>query len=164
MVLRRAGIALAVLLLAGLLFALGPPHVTWLNAGLRIEHPWRQGAFALASAAGAATLAALLRPRWLRAVAGLLAAATAALGVSLLVYRVDVAGEGLTERRLRGTVRLAWADVVSVENRPEVLAVVGPSDRRVQIDVGRLTLADRAALERTISRRVRDIQLRAQAQ
>jgi len=154
--LRHAAVAGAsAVVLAGLLLAIGPPRAVWLNAGLRIEYPWPRGTAALAAAAGAAALAALARARALRLLAGALAVAAALAGAGLLTYRLEALDAGLAERRLLGTARLAWADVASVEQEPQALVVSGRG-LRLRIDTGRLSPEQRASLERTVARRVRE--------
>ena len=156
MTLRHAAAAGAsVVLLAGLLLAFGPPRAVWLNAGLRIEYAWPRATAALAAAAGAAALAALARARVPRLLAGALALAAALAGAGLLTYRLEAIDAGLVERRLLGTARLAWADVASVEPEPDALVVSG-GGVRLRIDTARLTPEQRASLERTIARRVRE--------
>ena len=154
---RSAALAAAsAVLVAGLVLALGPPRAVWLNAGLRIDYPWTRGAAALGAAAGAAGLAVLLRRRALRVLSVALAAATALVGTGLLLYRLEALDEGLVERRLTGSSRLAWAEVASVRPDGETLLVTGP-ETRLRIDTGGFTPEQKASLERTIARRVREV-------
>ena len=159
MSLRRAVFAAAfaaiATLVGGLLLALGPLRAVWLNAGLRIDYPWPRGASALLAAGGAAGLAALTRPRALRFLAAALSIVLGLVGAGLLLYRLEALDEGLVERRLLGTVRLAWSDVTAVQTEPEALLVAGAATR-VRIDTTQLSPDQRASLERTIARRVRE--------
>jgi hypothetical protein len=159
MSLRRAVFAAAfaaiATLVGGLLLALGPLRAVWLNAGLRIDYPWPRGASALVAAGGAAGLAALTRPRALRFLAAALSIVLGLVGAGLLLYRLEALDEGLVERRLLGTVRLAWSDVTAVQTEPEALLVAGAATR-VRIDTTQLSPDQRASLERTIARRVRE--------
>jgi hypothetical protein len=159
MSLRRAVFAAAfaaiATLVAGLLLAFGPLRAVWLNAGLRIDYPWPRGASALVAAGGAAGLAALTRPRALRFLAAALSIVLGLVGAGLLLYRLEALDEGLVERRLLGTVRLAWSDVTAVQTEPEALLVAGAATR-VRIDTTQLSPDQRASLERTIARRVRE--------
>jgi hypothetical protein len=159
MSLRRAVFAAAfaaiATLVGGLLLAFGPLRAVWLNAGLRIDYPWPRGASALVAAGGAAGLAALTRPRALRFLAAALSIVLGLVGAGLLLYRLEALDEGLVERRLLGTVRLAWSDVTAVQTEPEALLVAGAATR-VRIDTTQLSPDQRASLERTIARRVRE--------
>ena len=156
MTLRRAALAAALAtLVGGLLVAWGPLRAVWLNAGLRIDYPWPRGASALVAAGGALGLAALTRPRALRFLAAALSIVLGLVGAGLLLYRLEALDEGLVERRLLGTVRLAWSDVTAVQTEPEALLVAGAATR-VRIDTTQLSPDQRASLERTIARRVRE--------
>jgi len=154
--LRRAGLAAALaLLLAGLWLAFGPPRAVWLNTGLRIDYPWSRGAAALAAALGAAGLAVAATRRTLRFLAAAGAGVAAMAGAALLFYRLEALAEGLVERRLLGTTRLAWSEIASVSPQAEALIVTGRS-LEIRIDTGPLPPDLRASLERTIARRVRE--------
>ena len=156
MSLRRAALAAAIAtLLGGLLLAFGPLRAVWLNTGLRVDYPWPRGTSALVAAGGALGLAVLLRPRVLRLLAGALSIALALGGAALLLYRLDALAEGLVERRLLGTVRLAWSEVTAVQPEPEAVVIAGGA-RRIRIDTTQLSPEQRAGLERTIARRVRE--------
>ena len=156
MSLRRAAFAAAIAtLVGGLLLAFGPLRAVWLNAGLRIDYPWPRGASALVAAGGAAGLAFLARPRALRLLAAVLSVVLGLVGAGLLLYRLEALNEGLVERRLLGTVRLAWSEVTAVQTEPEALLVAGAATR-VRIDTTQLSPDQRAGLERTIARRVRE--------
>jgi hypothetical protein len=148
--------AAGIVLVAGVPWALGPPHAVWLNAGLRIDYPWHRSVAALAAAGGALTLAALLRVNFMRMLAALLGAAALILAAALLFYRVEALDAGLRGRGLLGTTDLPWTAVASVEQEPNALAVRDASGRLIRIDTGVLTPDQRASLERTISRRVRE--------
>ncbi len=156
MTLRRAALAAALAtLVGGLLVAWGPLRAVWLNAGLRIDYPWPRGASALVAAGGAGGLAALARPGALRLLAAAVSIVLGLLGAGLLLYRLEALDEGLVERRLLGTVRLAWSDVTGVQTEPEALLVAGAATR-VRIDTTQLSPDQRASLERTIARRLRE--------
>lgn len=155
MKLRYAALAASAVLLAGVAFTWGPPRAVWLNAGLRIEYPWPRSAAAFVAALGAAGLAVLAPRRSLRLLATGLAAAVAFVGAGLLLYRLEALDQGLVERRLLGTARLAWSEVASVQPEPEALVISG-AGTRMRIDTGPFTPDQKAGLERTIARRVRE--------
>ena len=143
-------------LVAGVPWAFGPPHAVWLNAGLRIDYPWHRSVAALAAAAGAFTMAALFRATFMRMLAGFLGVAALVLAAALVFYRLEALDAGLREGGLLGTTDLPWPTVASVEQEPNALAVRDASGHLIRIDTGVLTADQRASLERTISRRVRE--------
>ena len=156
MKIRGAALAAAVAtVLGGVILAFGPLRAVWLNTGLRIDYPWPRGASALVAAGGALALAVLARSRVLRLLAGALSLALALGGAALLLYRLEALAEGLVERRLLGTARLPWSEVTAVQPEPEGLVVAGAA-RRIRIDTTQLSPDQRAGLERTIARRVRE--------
>jgi len=91
----------------------------------------------------------------LRLLAAALSIVLGLVGAGLLLYRLEALAEGLVERRLLGTVRLAWSEVTAVQTEPEALLVAGAATR-VRIDTTQLSPDERASLERTIARRVRE--------
>jgi len=148
-----AGLAAAAL---GLGLSLGPPRFTWANAGLQIAHPPAQGLAALAGALALGLSVAGRSPRALR-IAGLaVAAVLATFGGQRLAWRLDALEAGVVERRLTGTTRLPWGKIDRVDSRPAEIEVAGRDGTRLRIATGGFPLEDRARLERTISRRVRE--------
>jgi len=144
-----------VVLVAGAMLSLGSPRLTILNAGLRVEYPWRCGAGALLSAAGGLLVGRTARRQWVRAIAAGLGLLGLAVGLQLLRYRVDADESGIGARGLLGSTRLSWEEVVQVESLPSVV-VVSARGRRIRMDVADFRPQDRAALDRTIARRVRE--------
>jgi hypothetical protein len=147
-----AGVAI----LAGAGLALRPARVTWLNSGLRIDYPWPRAAAALGAALGAALLATLLRRRLLRLLALTLAFLFLLFGARLLAYRVDAGDRGLTLRGLLGSTTLLWAEVARVETGERALVLTDRAEARLAVGTGDLAPDQRAGLERTIARRVRE--------
>lgn len=152
---KAALIFLAILVVTGLCLSLGPPRVLWLNAGLRIEYEWKRGTAALLAAAGAAGLSVALRKTALRVLGAVAAVALAAFGADRFAYRVEAVEDGLWARTLLGTTSLPWASITRVDATPD--GMTATSDRGT-MRVGTASLApdQRAALERTVARRVRE--------
>lgn len=151
--LRAAGLIAA---LAGLALAFGAPRFTWSNAGLEVRHPPIRG---LAPLVGAAALGLGVlgpQPRALRFAGIALGAGLTALGAQRLLYRLDAVQTGLAQRDLAGATRLAWVDIDRVESRPFELVVTGKDGTRLSVTTARFLPEDRARLERTIARRVRE--------
>jgi len=156
--LLAAGLGL-VLLAAGLALG-GAPRMTLVNAGLRVDHAWPHGIAALGISAGLAVLAwaAPLRPlRWAAAVA---AAAAAVFALGRVVHRLDAGNAGVVDRGLLGTTRLGWREVRRVDAGPDLILLWGPGEAQVRIETTGLSPEQRAILERTIARHVREAQAR----
>jgi hypothetical protein len=155
---RRAAAraALVCLALPCTVLALGPPRLTWQNAGLRVDHPPYQGAAALLAAALVMATAVGARPRAAAAIAFAAAAGLATLGAQRLAWRVEAIGPGLRQRTLAGWTRIAWPDVVAVEPLPGAVRVRAPRGDSIEVATRGLGTEDRMRLERTIARRVRE--------
>lgn len=148
-----AGLAAAAL---GLGLALGPPRFTWANTGLQIAHPPAQGLAALLGALALGLSVAGLRTRALRLAGLAVATALATFGGQRLAWRLEALEGGLVERRLTGTIRMPWDKIDRVESRLAEIEVGGRDGARLRIATGGFPPEDRARLERTISRRVRE--------
>ena len=61
-------------------------------------------------------------------------------------------------RDLRGSRRLAWRAVTRVEPEAHALLLQGRGDESVDIETSGFTAEQRASLERTVARRVREAQ------
>jgi hypothetical protein len=143
-------------LVAGAVASMGAPRMTLLNADLHIAYPWPRPAAALASAAAAAALASMLRLGWARVLAGAFAVAAALAGAHLLLYRVRAGAEGVESRGLLGTDQLSWTAVTQVETGPGLLLLTGRGGERLRVDTTDYRAEDRATLDRTIARRLRE--------
>jgi hypothetical protein len=142
------------------LAATRPANFTWLNAGLRIDYPDSAWGSALL-AAGAAALASLGQRRGLR-LAGVAAAAGALLlALHLSRYRVVVEDGGVSQRGLLATTRLPWPQVTRVEQGSQAIVVWGAGgDDQVRVDTAPLSPENRARLERTLARHLREAKAR----
>ena len=145
-----------ILIGAGAIVSMGSPRLTLTNAGLSVEYPWYRGAGALAAALGAALLALAVRRRWPRVAAGVLAAVGLAVGAHLFAYRLEADAAGLSSRGLGGRRVVAWPAVSRVEGGPGAIVVVGADETRIEVDTTDFRPEQRASLERTIARRIRD--------
>ncbi|HXB56160.1 MAG TPA: PH domain-containing protein [Vicinamibacteria bacterium] len=155
----RRRIALGLLgaaILAGAGLAFGPARVTWFNAGLRIDYPWPRGAAALLAAVASALLAVLLRNRLLRLGGAALAVAGLFLGLHLLAYRLEAGETGITLGGPLGSTSIAWGDVTRVDTGARALVITDRAEAQVRVGTGDLAPDERARLERTIARRVRE--------
>jgi hypothetical protein len=156
---QRAAAALGLgLVAAGAFYARGGPRLTLLNTGLRVEYGWAQGAGFLLAAVGLALLAFALPRRFLRVIAAAAAVVTAAFAGGRFAYRLDAVEDGLADRGLFGSTRLAWKDVRRVDAGPALILVWGSGDAQVRANTAGFTPDQRATLDRTISRRVRESQ------
>jgi hypothetical protein len=132
-----------------------PPRVLWQNAGPSIQYPlvaWA-GALAAALALGGLGLS-LPRGRW-RVLALVPAAALALWTGQLLAYRLTATEQGLAQRGLTGSSAVAWREVTGVDLEASRIRVHGPKGT-LEIPSHRIAPEDRARLERTIAREVRE--------
>jgi hypothetical protein len=143
-------------LLAGALLCAGPPRLTWINDGLRVDYPWPRALAALAAAAGAAVLAASLRRAGVRVAFALLSLAALAVATHRFRYTLEVGGDGIVESGLTVPTKMGWGDVGRVDSRGGDLTVTAASGARVAVSTRGWPPHEVAQLERTIARRVRE--------
>jgi len=144
---------------AGLLASRGPLRFTWTNDGLEAVFPGLIVAMAVASALGMAlAMVPAARPAT-RLILGVAALTLGARAADRGVYRLEVSSVGLAERALSGSSALAWPEVVGVYSEQDRIRVRGKPDVTLQIATSLLRPEDRATLERTLSRRVRESQV-----
>jgi hypothetical protein len=141
---------------AGAYASQGPPRLTLLNAGLSVQHSWSHPAGALGAAAGAILLAALSPRRWARVIFGALATFSVLVAVHLALYRVDADQGGLASRGLLGRTRIPWGEVAGVDGDAGLVVVTGKDQRQIKMDTADFRPDQRATLDRTIARRVRE--------
>jgi len=153
---RRGIVAGAVLVLAGAVISMGQPRFTLTNAGLSVEYPWFRGAGALLAAVGAALLAYVVRRRGARIAAGGLALVGAVVGAHLLAYRVEADAGGFSSRGVGWRQTVPWSAISRVEGGPGTIVVVAADETRIEVDTTDFGPEQRASLERTIARRIRD--------
>jgi hypothetical protein len=134
------------------------PRLTLSNAGIRVDHSLAAPLFALLAAAGAATLAYTLRQRALRGVAALAAAALLLFGLDRAAFRIEADDSGLAVRGLTGARRAPWREVTEVRSEQQGLTIVSRDRPALRMGTGSLSPEQRASLERTIARRLRDAQ------
>lgn len=156
-ILRRAGPALLLAVaVLGTVLALGTPRFTWLSSGLRIDHPWPRGVAALAGSLGLVVLAWATPRTAARLVLAFLASGLLVLGLDRLAWRVDASDASLARRSLLGSQNVRWNDVAHVQLTDSAIVVTARDATRLGIGTARFHPDDRARLERTIARRVRE--------
>ena len=142
------------LVLAGAVFSAGAARLTLVNVGLRVDYPWPRAAGAWVAFSGAVAAALLFRRLWARVPLACLAVLTLYVALHLMAFRFDANDTGVSLRDVLGADRLSWAEVRKVETGPGVRVLVGPSERRVRLDITDLPPTDAAALDRTVARRL----------
>jgi hypothetical protein len=149
-------VALLAIAAAATTVALAAPRLTWENAGLAVRHPLHHGGAALVGAAAlaAAALSGTRRPIAVLVLAA--AGALAALGAQRLAWRVEAVEAGLHERTLTGWTRVDWREVELVEPRSDVIRVGARNGTSIALGTGGFAPEDRARLERTIARRIKE--------
>ena len=155
----RPALGLA-LTMGGLIGSLGGPRVTILNAGLSIDYPRVQALSLLAAALGLALLGWSLSGRW-RALLGLASLLMSGIAGARAVYHLEAGESAIADQRLFGWSRISWSEVGRVDAGPALVLIWGPGDSQVRIDTARFSPDQRAMLDRTISRHVREAQERA---
>lgn len=146
----------AIVFVAGAYASQGPPRLTLLNAGLSVQHGWKHPAGALVAAAGALLLAAAAPRRWARVVFLALAALSLVVAIHLVAYRVDADENGLASRGLLGRTRIPWGEVAGVDGAAGLVVVTGKDQNKIRVDTTDFRPEQRATLDRTIARRVRE--------
>jgi hypothetical protein len=151
------GFSAALATAAGLLLLRFPaPHLTLENTSLVIRYAAAPGWGLLVSAVGLG-LAAAFSPRpWIRACLAFTAFALLALGAQKIAFRLDVGAESLSLRGLFGRTTLRWAEVSRVDSGLSAVVVRGQGDAQVRVETGSFTEDQRATLDRTIARHVRE--------
>ena len=153
----RLGIGAATLVAAGVLGAAsaGPPRFTLLNTAIVIDYPWARGISALGCALTFALFAETLVRTALRRSLLVIALLPAAVGWHLLRYRLEAAPAGLTSRGAVRSTTLPWSAVIKARVGSESVEVVGDGVT-IGVDTADFSPDQRAALARTITRRVRE--------
>lgn len=155
---RRAFLAVpaAAAVVATAWLSAGPPRITLLNASVVVDYPWPRSVAAMACAAGIALLAALLRKPALRGVGFVLALGSLLVGAHLTLYRLEASGSGIASRGVLGTTTIGWKAVNGVELGAADILVHGEGGTTISIDTADFAPEQRAILERTVARHVRE--------
>lgn len=154
---RQMRVALGVVLVVGGGFlSVGPPELVLLNTSLVLRYPWIRGAGALAAMLGVLTGAGAIGSLGLRLLCGALAVAPLLVSLHLFRYRLEATDAGLVSRGVLGSTAIGWKEVQNVEKGTDLLLVSGPGDARIRVDTTDFEPEQRASLERTISRRVKE--------
>jgi hypothetical protein len=133
------------------------PRLVLSNAGLLVHTAPAVYVSALLAALLWAGSALALR-EWRRGAAAIVAVGMLWLGLSQWVWRLEAGPEGLSERRLHGTRAIAWWDVTRVDAAQGALLFTVHAGGSLRIATDTFTDDQRAALERTVSRLVRNAQ------
>jgi hypothetical protein len=96
--------------------------------------------------------------RWLRLLGALACLGFAIFGLDRLLYRLEAGPEALSSRGLLGLRVIPWREVDQVQTGPDTVAVAGRGGVRIQVRTSGFGPDQRASLERTIARRVREAQ------
>ena len=146
----------AIVFVAGAYVSQGPPLLTLLNAGLSVQHPWRHPAGAVIAAAGTILLAAASPRRWARLMFHGLGLISLLVAIHLFAYRIDADQAGLASRGLLGRTRIPWGEVAGVDGDAGLVVVTSKDQRKISVDTADFRPDQRATLDRTIARRVRE--------
>ena len=148
--------AVAVLVAAAWLVR-APMRISLVNTTLRIDDPWTRAASLGLAGLGLAALAMTLPAR--RIMRGLLVACavlTFAVAAATASTWLEARPEVLTARQWFRLTAIPWNEVSRVDSWRDAVVVWSASGARVVIDARRLDAQQRAVLERTIARHVRE--------
>jgi hypothetical protein len=152
-----AALAAVLLLAAAGWLARAPMRIVLVNTTLRIDDPWtRAAALALAALALLALAASFPARRGLQAVLAFGAAVTLAVAAATATTWTESRAEVLTARRWFAVTTIPWSDVTRVDSWRDAVVVWSGAGSRIAIDARRLDPEQRAVLERTIARHVRE--------
>ena len=87
---------------------------------------------------------------------GALATFSVLVAIHLALYRVDADQSGLASRGLLGRTRIPWGEVAGVDGDAGLVVVTGKDQRKISVDTTDFRPDQRATLDRTIARRVRE--------
>jgi hypothetical protein len=132
-----------------------PPRITLSNTALRIDHPWPVPAGWAAIAAAALLVAFAVRSRLGRIALGLVAVVLLVQAWHVAVYRLEAGATLLEEKQALASLSIPWNQVRQVDSRALEIAVWGP-ESQILIDTGRFTPEQRATVDRTIARHLRE--------
>ena len=132
-------------------------RIVLVNTTLRIDDDWtRAAAIALAAMALLALAWALPARRALRTVLGLAVALTLVAAAAAATTWTEAREHELTALRWFVRTTLPWDEVTRVDSWRDAIVVWSGAGGRIAIDVRRLNGEQRAVLERTIARHVRE--------
>jgi hypothetical protein len=158
----RTQVRVVLLILGAIVFVVGayqsqgPPRFILLNTGLAVQHGLRHPAGALLAAVGAGLLAMAATRAWARLVFIPLAIISVLVAIHLALYRVDADQTGLASRGLVRQTRIPWGQVTGVDGAAVQVVVTGRNQNTIRIDTTDFRPDQRATLDRTIARRVRE--------
>jgi len=154
----RRLILAASLLLSGLclLASRGPLRLTWTNHGVEAAFPWHTLALAAGAALGVVPALVLVSRPAGRLILGLAVLGLAARAGDRALYRLHVEATGLRQRTLLGSSALDWSQVSQVAGSVQAILVRDKAGAVIEIPAPPLRPEDRATLERTLSRRIRE--------
>ena len=135
---------------------MGPPALELLNTSLRVQYPWTRGAGALVVVAGLLIVAATLTTLAFRLLWVVAAIGTLLISLHLFRYRLEATDAGLVWRDVMGSTAIGWKDVREVRQGGDGILINGPGGASIAVDTTDFEPEQRASLERTISRRVRE--------
>ncbi len=156
--LRAPGaLAAFVLLAAAAGLAAAPMRIVLVNTTLRIDDPWTRAASLVMAALALGALAwALPARRGLQAVLAVAAVLTVVVAAATAMTWTEARADVLTARRWFALTTIPWNEVTRVDSWRDAVVVWSGSGGRIAIDARRLDPQQRAVLERTIARHVRE--------
>ncbi len=78
------------------------------------------------------------------------------MAIHLVRYRVDADQTALAARGLLGGTQIPWGEVAGVDGDASQVVVTGKAQNKIRVDTTDFRPDQRATLDRTIARRVRE--------
>ena len=110
----------------------------------------------LAYQAGLLVVAWAMTKLALRLLCGVLGVGAFLVALHLLCYRLEATDAGLVSQGVLGSTAIGWKDVREVRQGGDGILINGPGNTSIAVDTTDFEPEERASLERTISRRVRE--------
>jgi hypothetical protein len=85
-----------------------------------------------------------------------LAALSVLVSIHLAAYLVEADHTGLASRSLLRRTRIPWGEVAAVDGDAGLVVVTGKDQNKIRVDTTDFRPDQRATLDRTIARRVRE--------
>jgi hypothetical protein len=144
------------LVAVGLWFSFPAPRLLFLNASVVVRYPVRSTVGLLTTAAGVVLLRSALGLRALRILLAFFGGFLVVFAADRYFFRLEAGPLDLTQDGVFGRTRIPWAEVRRVEPGTSIVVLWGRGDAQIRVSTDSFTENERAILDRTIARHVRE--------
>jgi hypothetical protein len=141
---------------SGLAFAFSFERLSVSNTSLVLRYPTSAGLGLLSTGAGLLVGGAAFRRTLARVPLVGLGAIVLLVGADRMLFRLEAGPQSLTEDGLLGRTTIPWSEVRRVEPGSSVVVLWGRGDTQIRVVTDWLSPDDRAVIDRTIARHVRE--------